>query len=227
MHTRHPILRRLGALGAAVCCAGALMVGAGCNIVAPIAYLVGGPPKTPALYELDRRRPTVVFIDDRASVVPRRALRASIGQEAESTMIEQGVVDQESMISASATLRLAMAERYGEPRSIDSVGEEVGAEVVVYVEMVSWSLRGDGVTFAPTARVSVKVLDVANDVRLWPQTIGGHVMTVQLPQTASQGPTNRVERNTIEEGLARLVGLRIARLFYTHEADPLSGRLDD
>ena len=227
MRRRPPTLRRLGLLSAAACCAGALAVGAGCNIVAPIAYLVGGPPKTPALYDLDRRRPTVVFVDDRASAVPRRALRAVIGQEAESTMIEQGVIDQPSMISASAPLRLAMAERYGEPRSIDSVGEEVGAEVVVYVEMLSWSLSGDGITFTPSTRVSVKVLEVANDVRLWPQTIGGHVMTVQLPQTAAQGPTNRVERNAVEESLARLTGLRIARLFYTHETDPLSGRLDD
>lgn len=227
MRMTTPTLRRLRTLGAALCCAAALAGVAGCNIVAPVAYLVGGPPKTPALYELDRRRPTVVFVDDRASVAPRRALRAAIGQEAESTMIEQGVVDQQSMISASAALRMAMAERYGEPRSIDAIGEDVGAEVVVYVEMISWSLRGDGVVFAPTARVSVKVLDVANDVRLWPQTIGGHVMTVQLPQTASEGPTNRVERNAVEEGLARLIGLRVARLFYTHQPDPLSGRLDD
>jgi len=227
MPMRTPTRRRRRALCAALSCVIALAAFTGCNVVAPVAYLVGGPPKTPALYELDRRRPTVVFVDDRASVVPRRALRAAIGQEAESTMIEQGVVDQQSMISASATLRMAMAERYGEPQSIDTIGEAVGAEVVVYVEMISWSLRGDGVTFAPTARVSVKALDVANDVRLWPQTIGGHVMTVRLPQTASEGPTNRVERNAVEEGLARLVGLRIARLFYAHEADALSGRLDD
>lgn len=198
-----------------------------CNIVAPIAYLVGGPPKVPAAYELDKDRPTTIFVDDRASVVPRRGLRLLIGSEAESTLIEKKAVKQERMISADSTVRVALAERYGDPQSIDSIGESVGAEVVIYIEMAGWTLSRDGVSSAPAARLSVKVLDVANNVRLWPSSINGHIMTVSLPQSAARGPQSRVEQNALEEALARMVGLQIARLFFTHEEDSLSGRLDD
>ncbi|MFG0275037.1 MAG: hypothetical protein ACF8QF_08270 [Phycisphaerales bacterium] len=198
-----------------------------CNIVAPIAYLVGGPPKVPAAYELDKDRPTTIFVDDRASVVPRRGLRLMIGSEAESTLIEKKAIRQENMISADSTVRVALAERYGEPQSIDSIGEAVGAEVVIYVELAGWTLSRDGVSTSPAARLSVKVLDVTNNVRLWPSSINGHIMTVALPPTAAQGPQSRVEQNALEETLAKMTGLQIARLFFTHEEDALSGRLDD
>jgi hypothetical protein len=198
-----------------------------CNIVAPIAYLVGGPPKVPAAYELDKERPTTIFVDDRASVVPRRGLRLLIGSEVESLLIEKKAIKQEHMISADSTVRVALAERYGEPQSIDSIGESVGAQVVIYVEMAGWTLSRDGVSSAPAARLSVKVLDVENNVRLWPSSINGHIMTISLPPTAARGPQTRVEQNAIEETLAKMAGLQIARLFFTHEEDALSGRLDD
>lgn len=214
-----------GVLAGALACAPALL--AGCNVVAPVAYLVGGPPKVPAKHELDGKRRTVVFIDDRASVVPRRSLRALIGSEVDSTLIEQKAVKAENMIASDAALRVAMDERYGDPRSIDGIGEALDAEVVIYVELVAWTMSRDGVSVSPAARLSVKVLDVANDVRLWPGTVGGQMMTVALPTSAGQGPRNRLEQNAQEESLARMTGMQIARLFFAHEEDALSGRLND
>ncbi len=50
----------------------------GCNILGPAILLVEGPPKVQAQFTLEKKRPTVVFVDDRASVLPRRALRQQI-----------------------------------------------------------------------------------------------------------------------------------------------------
>ena len=43
----------------------------GCNIVAPIALIVEGPPTVDPVHKLDKSRPTIVFVDDisKAAVV--------------------------------------------------------------------------------------------------------------------------------------------------------------
>lgn len=218
--------RARGRLAAFVCAAPLLLTPGACNIVAPVAYLAGGPPKKPAQHELDEDRPTVIFVDDRSNAAPRRSLRTSIGQEAESVLIEQGVVEQEKMIASSSTIRVALQERFGEPRSIDAIGEAVGAEVVIYVELVSWAMASDG-ALSPQGRINVKVLDVLNDARLWPAGPDGRTITIQLPPITGGAPQNRAELNAMEERLARRIGLEVARLFFAHEPDALSGRLDD
>jgi hypothetical protein len=54
---------------------------AGCNIVTPIAYLVGGLPKVDPIFVLEERK-TVVFVDDRANVISSsgRSIRLTIAE---------------------------------------------------------------------------------------------------------------------------------------------------
>jgi len=213
---------RCAALWTALC---ALAV-PGCNIVGPVASLVAGPPKTQAAHRLDRGATAVVFVDDRASQAPRRSLRSVVATEAERTLIEQKVLAADQLFPSAAATRAAQGETYDAPISIAEVGRRVGADRVIYVEMTSFALSRDGVTLAPSASARVKVIDAATGRRIFPEDAAGHPVTAQLPRGA-QAPSSLAARAQLEQALARALGVQIARVFFTHERDALSGRLDD
>lgn len=206
------LLRAAFALVAAALCAGA----AGCNIVAPVLYLAHGPAKTPRLYELDAKKPMVVFIDDRAGVVPRRVLRIKIADEVEKQLLDRRAAT--DMINSQSALAAVGQERQGKPIPIAEIGRAVKADLVIYATVDSFTLSLDGQSFNPSARVRVKVVDAADDKRLWPADARGHPVDVQMRVRAAEMPTSTSARHKAEDELAVETGLEIARLFFTHES---------
>lgn len=205
--------------GAALCAAFAAVALPGCNVIAPAYYVLKGPPKTPAVFELDENRPTVVFVDDRASVLPRRSLREQIGQEAESTLLERRTIKKDEMISTLSALRTAAGERYGDAMTIGEIGNAIGAEVVIYVTVDTFTISRDGVSLSPLAEARVKVIDVAAQSRLFPPTGDGYPVRLDPPSGTGQIPTSRAARNSAENALARSLGVEVAQLFYKHLTD--------
>lgn len=201
--------------------ASSLVVGclslAACNIVAPAVILAKGPPKYPAQFELDPKRPTVIFIDDRASRVRRTALRQMLAQAAEQELMTRRVVEEAQMISSRGALTAANNEHFDSPLSIVEIGRSVQAEVVIYVAVDEFSLSPDGTQFIPGASFRVKVLDAVTGERLWPKEAAGQPVRIEMHQKQGTTPTSRAELILAEEELAAYAGIGLAQLFYTHE----------
>ncbi len=98
--------RTLGVTLAVLGVAGAL---AGCNILGPAILLVEGPPKVPAKFTPEKKRPTVVFVDDRASVLPRRALRQQIAAMCQNALLKEKVLT--NVIDTTAAMSVARTSR--------------------------------------------------------------------------------------------------------------------
>jgi len=194
--------------------AGAALSLSGCNIVGPAFFLVHGPEKTPAVHKLDETMSTVIFIDDRNNVVPRRALRYEIAATAEQGLLSQDAV--EEIISSQAAMQVASAERFGEPKSIARIGREVTADAVVYAHVDQFTLSPDGQTYSPTAVLRVKIIRASDGERIWPQERDGYPLTVVAEAQTGLIPTSFSERMRAESQLAELTGQRLARLFYKH-----------
>ena len=192
------------------------LLGAGCNIVGPAYYFIHGPEKAKKLYELDPKRTTVVFVDDRSSRVPRRASRVAIGEQAEQTLLKERVV--KDMVSSQSAIQAAGTDREGKPASIAEVGAAVKADVVIYATVDEFSLTRDGQTYSPGAVLRVKVVDATGNARLWPENPAGHVVSVRLSPKTSDLPTSTAARFQAEDELARQAGQEIAWLFMDHEA---------
>lgn len=222
--------RRLPLYGRSVAVASiaalAAFMSAGCNIVLPAMYIVQGPPKVDAQYKLDKSRVTVIFIDDRLNRAPRRSLRVVAADTAEQTLMQKGVLPEEKVITTRAAMRVAAQEEFDAPMTIAEMGRTVGAEVVVYATIDAWTLSPDGVTLSPGARVRVKIIDATNDVRLWPPDSGGYPVTAALPPQTAPLASN-ADRDQMNLALANALGTKIARLFFEHERDPLSGTIGD
>jgi hypothetical protein len=215
-----PTTLRLAAALAAVL----LAITAGCNIVAPAFYLIHGPEKIPRVYELDKTRPTVIFLDDRAMRVRRAPTRERIAAEAERSLLREGAV--ERMIDSRATSAVVNTEPRSRLMPVSEVGRKVGAEVVIYVVPETFTLSTDGQTFAPVARLRVKVLDAVADQRLWPEDRQGYLLEVSASTRQGAPPTDEASLREAEERFAELVGLRLAQMFYTREAETVVDERD-
>lgn len=187
-----------------------------CNIAGPAYYFIHGPEKTKKLYELNPKKTAVVFVDDRANRVPRRATRVAIGEEAEKTLLHEKVV--KDMVSAQSAIQAAGIDRDGKPAAITEVGAAVKADIVIYATVDEFTLTRDGQTFTPTASLRVKVVDAAQGKRLWPENASGQVVGVRLSPKTAELPTSTAARFAAEDELARQAGLEIAWLFFDHEA---------
>lgn len=187
----------------------------GCNIVGPIAYFAYGPPKVDALHKLQKSRPTVIFVDDRANRIPRRSLRVSVAESAQRYLMQTGTLN--DVIDTNAAFRVASQEKYGEPMNIVEIGEAVGAEVVIYVNIAAFTLSTDGQSFSPKAECMVKVIDVEADARIWPDAVefpAGYPRATVQENEARYLPTSAAERIQAEETLADELGRAIADMFY-------------
>lgn len=190
----------------------------GCNFVAAGYLAAKGLPKTPAVYELDPLRKTVIFIDDSANKLPRKALIEEIGRTAEELLLRKEAVAEGSMIASRGATLAARQDRFGAARSIIEIGQDVGADQVIYVRFDDFSLTPDGVSFLPSATMRVKVLDAATGERLWPvdQPLGQSI-TLTMPQGQGTAPTDRAELLQAQERLANWIGVGLSQLFYEHE----------
>lgn len=223
----HPISKApavAAVIGAAAALLGLTLPLAGCNIVAPIAYLAAGPPTTDAKYTLDDSRVTVIYIDDRFNRAPRRSLRVVAAEGAEQALMQEKALPEGKVITTRAAMRVVSQEQFTEPMTVAQIGRSVGAEVVIYAVIDSWILSPDGVTLSPEAKARVKVIDADADHRLWPQEGSGYPVIASLPTQIGALPTG-AERDQMNLALAKALGTSLAEVFYKHPRGATRGRL--
>lgn len=189
----------------------------GCNIIAPIAFIASGGPQTEALTTLDKTRVHVVVVDDRRSLLPKRSLRMLIGQTAEETLIARKALPAEKVIASRMALAVMAAEQHGEPMAMAEVGRRVGSEVVIYVDVQGWTLSRDGSGLSPAAQCGVRVIDAANNIRIWPTDRKEHSLVVQMARSPGAVPTDQAGRLQAEQALSQQIGLKLAQMFFKHE----------
>jgi hypothetical protein len=207
----------------ALCC-----LTASCNIVAPAAYVVLGEGKVPAAYE-PQDRPTVVFVDDRQNVIPLNAsrIRREIADKVSTDLLEQEVLT-EVIAARDAMSVVRNRDREGQLMPIDTIGEAVGAEQIIYIEMLSFKGSPDGYSPRPSAACRIKMIDVPNRARLFPPPTADQSwfpVEIVSPPISPELYQSNEGRRQIESILAVLLGDQVGKLFYKHVPDELGTRL--
>ncbi len=194
---------------------------AGCNIGIPAAYILEGPPANDAQYTLPDRK-VVVFVDDRKNLLSRTQLRTVIGDKVASDLLAKELVP-EAIASRDALAVARRDESAGNTISTSEIGEKVGAEVVIYVRVISFNLAEPGGNPLPNAMARVRVIDATNRQRLFPTDAGdpGVEVTSDMREVGLDLYNSTTGRRSIEEQLATDLGDRIGKLFYKHEKNEL------
>ncbi len=212
----------------------ALVAGAGaamfsCNILAPAAYIIGGQDKVPAQYAL-ADRPTVVFVDDPNNLLPDRSLRRLIGDKIAQELMVRKLVT--TTISSADALAVSRRESYGRKMAIDAIGRAVGAEQVVFVDMVAFSLSPEGITPRPSGACQIKVIDATNRERLFPTEDGtfrntsGFPVQVAMREVSLEQYRTSSSRRRIREQLANEIAGQVTKVFYRHVPRELGRNLN-
>jgi hypothetical protein len=204
----------------------ALLTGAaGCNIVGAGTYLIHGPAKEPAEYTLPQQS-IVVFIDDRANVLPRSRFVKQIAMRTTNELLKVEKVVPEA-IDPDAINREAARERAGNLMSIEEMGRKVGANIVIYAVPRQFTLVDERGT-VPTCIMEVKVVDAESGARLWPGAtqFEYHRLNVELAYKSTlEYDPNKIDE--LQQKLAEVTGLRLAQLFFAHEKNPLDAQVSD
>jgi hypothetical protein len=192
----------------------------GCNIVGPAVIIIEGPPTVPAQFKLNPERQTVIFVDDRHNVLPKRSLRSVIANMTEQVLLGSELIEAGNLIDHRAAMRTAARESADEPLSVVEVGRRLGAEVVIYITFESFTITRDFVTVHPLSSANVTIYDTIQNQQLFPAAEGSFELRTSLPrkQEALQ-MLSIAERSEVERELASGVGLRLARLFFEYELD--------
>lgn len=212
-------LVRLTMLAGAITLAAVAAVGmGGCNLIAAGAFIVGGYEKTEAVYTLDEKRTTVIFVDDRGSVLRQRAVRELIASGAEEKLLEEKIVL--DMVQGRQAIAASKTERAGKLLTIEQIGKVVLAQVIIYANVDSFTLKPDGQTYQPTAVLSVKVIDVETGLKLFPNPDSGqdsYSFTVNFKERTEEAPGSFAAELGEEQRFAKSVGVRLAQLFFKHD----------
>ena len=204
---------------------------AGCNIATPIVYVLHPEPQVPAEFTLSNV-PTVIFIDDRRNRINPTRLRRVIADEATTLLMEKRVISEQFMISPRDAMVMARKQdRSGTIISLEKVGELVGAQQLIYIEVEQFALTYDGITPAPRSISKVKVLDLVSGKRVFPDpggegTTDYFTLNVEIPSPSPHGFHTAKIRNEMNDELALLTGERLAKLFYNSMESELGDRLN-
>ncbi|MCX5688726.1 MAG: hypothetical protein NTV94_02855 [Planctomycetota bacterium] len=219
MNNVHTLCRSFAPVRHVMCllATGCLLVfSGGCNIVGPAVVLIHGPEKADAQFELDEKRATIVFVDDRANRMDRRVLRQSIATVCTERLLKEDKV--KTMLDPKAALVRVSGEPTGEPTDLVTLGKSLGAEVILYATVDAFSLSADGVSFQPNAQFRIKVIDCVNvPSRIWPEEPNGFPLAVTMPQRQGEAPKNGTQYNQAQDRLAQACGEELAKVFYKHQ----------
>ncbi len=199
-----------------------------CNILGPAVYMIKGQPKAPAMYVLEDK-PTVVFVDDRNNAIPinssrvRRAIADNVTKQLMSRKLILMTISPRDVMALSRN-----QDREGKLMSMGALGETVGAEQLIYIEMLSYRGSPDNVTPRPSAACRLKVIDIVNKTRLFPGPDADKNWQEIIVQAAPVSPElyrSSAGRREIEQMLSAAIADKVTELFYKHIPDELGSRL--
>ena len=199
----------------------AVMLLTSCNIASVVGYIATPDPQQDALFELPDVK-TVVFVDDRKNIMHPTRLRHVVAERITNDLLTKEIVS--SMISPKDIFRVsASSDRYDEPMGMDKLGQSVGASVLIYVEIQSFSLTNDGQTANPMATCDVRVIDVNKQPRLFPTNGESYRVRAIVKNISPHRLKATGEVRKLTEELAQNLGDSVAKLFYGH----VTGRLGE
>ncbi len=206
-----------------------MILAGACNIAGPAGYLILGPEKSKPVWTPPGRDAVgVILIDDPQSIIPLRALRDTIGTEAEELLLAQGVF--KDMMASRLAAAHVRSERFGAPISVADVGREVNANYVIHAVVRAFMLTQDGQTFSPLAVLEVRVVDVKQEEQVFPPPDAPTAFAALTTDLRIEGlnlPDSNAGRRQAMDDLARYTGQKLARMFYEHVDQGPPARLQD
>jgi len=216
------LIRRFLWLAVVIAAAGILP---GCAGLSILSMLASGTEKKSAQFTLPDKR-TAILVDDPLNYLGDPSLKSVIASNVAFNLEENEALTVPPVSTRElAAVRAEMDEAYDDA-PIDRIGRAVDAEQVIHVQINNITREYAPGVFRPSASYEVKVLDVVNLKRLFPEepqmrmteeSPPGLALRSSMRFSSPQG-TGVAELQALDRRLAERIGRDVARLFHDWKA---------
>lgn len=174
------------------------------------------PKKVAPIYEPPANKTILVFVDDIIHELVYEPVKAELTAQLNKQFVERKVAAR--TIKYDRLLDLVAATPKFNRLSVSEVGQRLGADIVLYVQVDRFSLKDDNASplWHGQFQTTVRMVEVGKG-KLWPKDhpAGYPVEPIEVPTTdnSSAGYGSKLARTMAGE-----MANRIARLFYEHKA---------
>ena len=171
--------------------------------------------KVSAKFTLPKGKTVLVFPDDLQNPVSYPPVKRALGNKLGELLTEKKLVSE--VVPYAELARLKAREVEFNLMSIPKVGGKLQADLVVYVNIETFTLKDNPVDTLWRGRLSarVKVVDVLKG-RIWPDESAGHPVKVAAPAAESNSDAFGGE---LAKMLGESLAVEIAQLFHDHYVD--------
>ena len=199
-----------------------LLIPAVCLVLGGCQPIIGwmvnafAPPKqVEALYEPPAKKKILVFVDDLRNPVSYEPVKGELTDRLNDQLTAHRIAGQ--TVTYEDLLRLIAATPNFNELAVGEVGQRLGADIVLYVEIDEFSLRDaeDNPLWQGRLSTKVRMVDVLGG-RLWPEDRpdGYPLEPVETPATSHLSASYGEQ---LSRDLAALMADRIAKLFHKHK----------
>ncbi|MEM1213993.1 MAG: hypothetical protein AAGI68_17040 [Planctomycetota bacterium] len=223
-HPAHARLPRRGAV--ALILLAVLFASTGCEGPAAVAYVITGPTKKPAVFDLDRSKTTLIVVHDPDRQFSNPNAPRLIAAVTADTLERDGgmegkFIDQRDVVAE----RINLGETNWKRIPMGQLGRRLGAQQVIEARIIAMGIGTASSGFKPLAELEVSVWDTNNVVIFPPeadergQFIGTNpnqrTYSLKVRQwTRMPSMEGSPDILVIEQDLAQETGVELAKLFH-------------
>lgn len=186
----------------------------GCHVVNWLIAALAPPEPVPAVYEPPRNKVVLVFVDDLLHNLDYEPVKSDLTEKLNKLLLKNKIAGE--VISYEELQQLIFSTPGFNRLAVSEVGQRLGAEIVLYVQIDGFALKDDEASPLWNGRfkTTVRMVDVKTG-RLWPldRQEGYPVPELELPAKTDSSPNYGA---TLANQLARKMAERIGQLFYEH-----------
>lgn len=187
----------------------------GCQLVAFIVAQFAPPQDVEAVYEPPEGKTVLVFVDDFRRPVSYEPIKEALAEGVAAELVEHEVAAR--TIPYGKFEDLVHSTRDFNRMPIPNVGRELGADLVVYVEIRRFSLKEDDQSplWQGQMDVNVKVVNSQTGI-LWPKGRPDGYPVSYAEREPSQD-LSETYGTVVAKKVAAKMSRKVARLFYDHK----------
>jgi hypothetical protein len=188
----------------------------GCAYVSGLVYLFSPEDKLPAEYKVPEKTKVAILVDDYMSPLGTLDLKKSLASTVAAQLVAAKAVLPENMIETDKVFDVPSDSADGKKLSIQHIGREVGADYVIYINIIDFSMQSDpdNPLIQPKSRAYVKVIEVSSGERIWPIDVAGY--PIEGKEHMQGEMAEDADKNEWSQKLIDKLALAAAELFYDH-----------
>ncbi|MFQ5425196.1 MAG: hypothetical protein ACE5F9_14620 [Phycisphaerae bacterium] len=159
--------------------------------------------------------PLLILVDDLNNQISEPGPVRKLHKTLSDIFLEYDV--NKRVIPLDSWKELRQSDKDYDKLAVRQIGEKLGAEQILYLDVVRFTLYGEpgADIFKGQFTVRVKVLSTRQqrDVRLWPRQESGKRVVVSMPPEPNDGDRSA---SVVAKELSEKLGHEVAKLFYGH-----------